>query len=238
MEIKPIAEILRERTKTEQIDAKEKGKSILSIEDQIAQLENDLKSSDESDGDDSNISSRDGSQDRTEDDSSVISELESLKVEKGADGKVIRLVSKLDSEKIKPLPIYHLPAANCSLSNRSSGDKKRKIRFSDEPMQHESGLDRTVKEMLLNYQPASLDKKPFYCRVCRFEGSSTEELETHRNSDFHLKASKLERTMSVCQLCHKQFTSPDQLKEHLKGKAHLERKERIISYQQNRKKFC
>jgi hypothetical protein len=34
-----------------------------------------------------------------------------------------------------------------------------------------SGLEATVMDMLRNYQPASLEKLPFYCRICRFQGA-------------------------------------------------------------------
>ena len=82
------------------------------------------------------------------------------------------------------------------------------------------GLENTVSEMLQNYEPASMHKKPFWCRVCRFQGTSMEDFIDHNATVMHKKASDIERKMSMCKLCKKQFTSPEQLKEHLSGKAH------------------
>lgn len=83
-----------------------------------------------------------------------------------------------------------------------------------------SGLEKTVKELLLNYIPASLEKKAFYCRICREESVDIESFEAHKKSELHQVAIKMEKKMSFCVMCRKQFTSPNQLKEHLSGKQH------------------
>lgn len=99
--------------------------------------------------------------------------------------------------------------------------KARKVGHSSVPSRT-SGLDATVIEMLRNYQPSSAERRPFWCRVCRFQGQSEADLLSHRTSEAHRKASRVERRLSFCVKCRKQFTSPSQLQEHLKGKSHLE----------------
>jgi hypothetical protein len=91
----------------------------------------------------------------------------------------------------------------------------------------QSGLDKTVLEFLLNYEPSSSSKKPLWCRICRFQGDSLEEFNDHKLSDSHTMASEKERELSYCKLCRKQFTSPDQLKGHLIGKGHKETLDRF-----------
>jgi hypothetical protein len=85
-----------------------------------------------------------------------------------------------------------------------------------------SGLESIVSE-LLNYKPSSSERRPFWCRVCRFQGNSQEDLLAHRGTDIHRIATEKERKLSYCKICKKQFTSPDQLEGHLKGKQHSER---------------
>ena len=85
---------------------------------------------------------------------------------------------------------------------------------------HMTGLDATVKEMIQDYQPAQ--RKPFYCRICDFQGLSLDDFNAHVALENHLIKSKAERKLNSCKLCKKEFTSSNQIKEHLKGKAHLE----------------
>jgi len=96
-----------------------------------------------------------------------------------------------------------------------------------EKTSHQSGLEATVREMLRNYQPASMEKRPFWCRICRHQAEDQKGMIAHRKSDDHATAAKIEAKMSHCNLCHKQFTSPAQLKEHLNAKAHKERLEKV-----------
>lgn len=100
--------------------------------------------------------------------------------------------------------------------------------------QQPSGLSKTVKDLIRNYIPSSLEKKAFWCRACQFQASSEEEFFHHRDTESHAAASEMERKASYCKLCRKQFTSPEQIKEHLKGKAHREKME-STSRNQNRK---
>jgi hypothetical protein len=80
--------------------------------------------------------------------------------------------------------------------------------------------------MLVNYQPSSSEKRPFWCRICRVQSTDIDGFNGHMESQLHQVAVTMERKMSFCKLCRKQFTSPDQLKEHLVGKWHLAAVER------------
>ncbi len=93
----------------------------------------------------------------------------------------------------------------------------------------ESGMERSIKELLKNYEPASARHLPFWCRICKFRGEDTQDLLNHRETEFHKAAARIEMKMSYCQLCRKQFTSPVQLQEHLRAKVHKERLERVRS---------
>ena len=95
-----------------------------------------------------------------------------------------------------------------------------------------------MKELLRDYQPTSSERKPFWCRVCYFQGNNEDELKLHRTTELHLAATEKERKLSYCSICKKQFTSPDQLKAHLQGKQHMLRLERIKSSQVRSKKYC
>jgi hypothetical protein len=95
---------------------------------------------------------------------------------------------------------------------KKEGEEEKKVRI--------SGLEKTVRELLVNYIPASIEKKAFYCRICRTESVDIESFESHKTSEFHIVAVKMEKKMSFCVLCRKQFTSPNQLTEHLAGRGH------------------
>lgn len=241
---RPIGQLLRNTQKGKDIPSSSLGKSsLLSIDEQIALLEKSVAASDESDDDDDgdSVSSGDVKVDRDEENH--------LLLEKDSHGNVLRIISSIDEDKIAPLPKEMLPGLKCSTSkkySRSAQDdgpeRQKRIRFNDNPSSSSSGpgrsrgLEATVKELLRNYEPA--EKRPFYCRVCRHQATDLTEFEAHKLTEFHLKATEMERKVCYCRLCKKQFTSPDQLKEHLKGKSHTERMERAREYNENRKKFC
>mmetsp|Transcript_17920 Transcript_17920/g.29976 ORF Transcript_17920/g.29976 Transcript_17920/m.29976 type:complete len:236 (-) Transcript_17920:89-796(-) len=151
-----------------------------------------------------------------------------------AKGEVQILKSIISDEApIAPLASQHLPAAGCGVTTqkeKKKSKKQKKIPPTAEEID-KSGLEKTVMEMLRNYQPSSSEKRPFWCRVCRFQGSSEEDLMTHRGSELHQIASQKERKMSFCKLCKIQFTSPDQLKEHLRGSKHKARLDKAIQNQ-------
>jgi hypothetical protein len=177
----------------------------------------------------------------------------SLRVERDADGNVVRLVSAIqESERIAPLPKHLLPAARCTTGNHltgnsgstggtSGGSKRPRYHSGEPPAPVErtaqeiavSGMERTVREMLMHYEPASYEKKPFFCRVCSLQCENIEDLEAHKLTEFHAVAVRLERTHSFCKHCEKQFTSPDQLKGHMEGKGHKQRVAQLAS----RKRF-
>ncbi|KAG5188387.1 hypothetical protein JKP88DRAFT_136613, partial [Tribonema minus] len=91
-----------------------------------------------------------------------------------------------------------------------------------------SGLEGAVNELLANYEAKSAERIPYYCRVCKFQGASVEDLAAHRQTQLHTEASTRERRVSFCKLCRKQFTSPPQLREHVQGRAHKERLELVM----------
>ena len=128
-------------------------------------------------------------------------------------------------------------------------DKKKRPRNEEEAAKVEddlikkariSGLEKTVRELLLNYIPQSVEKKAFHCRICRIESVDLESFESHKLSEMHLVAIKMEKKMSFCNLCRKQFTSPNQLREHISGNGHKNylamTKEKQLE-QKNMKKF-
>lgn len=234
---KPIGLILRKRKgQSQQQQSTAKTVSLLSIDEQIARLQNNNEKDKEISDNESSSADDDYS------DSDLDNSNGGCKVEKDSEGNIIRIVSSIqDREKIQPLAAEFLPAARCNTSNASeggkSGSRKRSIRFVDEAPTAEqqaiSGMEKTVREMLSHYEPASHDKKPFFCRVCSHQSSSMEELEAHKLTEFHAIAVKVERTRSYCKHCEKQFTSPDQLKGHIEGKAHKEK----VAWLAGRKRF-
>ena len=82
------------------------------------------------------------------------------------------------------------------------------------------GLEKTIREMLKNYKPSSSEKRPFWCRVCQYQAVDMTDFDSHKSSQEHSLAAKIERKMTFCKLCKKQFTSMEQMKEHLKAKKH------------------
>lgn len=118
-------------------------------------------------------------------------------------------------------------------------EEREKLELAEAKKTRISGLEKTVKELLTNYIPAALEKKAFYCRICRTESENLESFEMHKKSEFHNIAAKMEQKMSYCSLCRKQFTSPNQLAEHLSGKGHKDYlvivKERQLQYKEMNK---
>lgn len=101
-----------------------------------------------------------------------------------------------DEAAIPPLPAHLLPPPECKGKGGGKGKKKQKktkkervqeaaaAAAKEEEEEEEGkakregegirkeGLEKTVEEMLRDYVPASVEgKRPFYCRVCRFQGA-------------------------------------------------------------------
>ncbi|CAM9113257.1 unnamed protein product [Discosporangium mesarthrocarpum] len=200
---------LRKRARIESVadyeDVKLKPKPpvvTVGIDDKIAALERDLQQASES-SNSSGISSD--------------SEAETYGSDDSSGERPSKLVSSLSKERIEPLPLHLLPTPGCGMPK----DRKKSKRSSPTPPT--SGLEMAVKDLLANYEARSSERVPFYCRICKFQGCSVEELEAHKREPLHEVAVKKERKISNCSLCKKQFTSPPQLKEHLSGKAHREK---------------
>ncbi|CAB1114401.1 unnamed protein product [Ectocarpus sp. CCAP 1310/34] len=194
----------------------------VTVDDQIAALERELKGADVSSSDaESSISSDDDNAGSKED--------------RGAGqerGRATKLVSPLEAEKIEPLPAHLLPRPGCGVHKDNKKKKKPSAAVGTTALPGPSqGLDSAVKELLANYEARSSERVPFYCRVCKFQGDSLEALEKHKEEPLHVEAAKKERKISKCSLCKKQFTSPPQLQEHLAGKAHLEKLQSMMSRQ-------
>lgn len=87
---------------------------------------------------------------------------------------VMKLVSPLEADKIKPLPAHLLPRPGCGISKSKTSTKKlsktSKTAAGEHP-QRLKGLDSAVKELLDNYEARSAERVPFYCRVCKFQGN-------------------------------------------------------------------
>lgn len=252
LRMKPIAQILREKARLQQQQQKQRendekeaaAKKVRSLDDLEKQIE-ELQKNDAEEEEDSSSGESDSEDDGEGDDSDVDQE-DSLLYERDAAGNIIRIISSLAKEEsIKPLPASYLPAKRCNNLSTSSdkGNKRRKISFADERNGHSSssggqhGFLRTVKEAIDSYVPASHEKLPFHCRVCKFQGQNLEEFEAHRASEEHKVATSTENKICFCKLCRKKFTSPAQLSEHLKGKGHKERLEYVKSAHEQRKRF-
>eukprot|EP01038_Epipyxis_sp_PR26KG_P005130 gene5130-7146_t len=218
--------------------------TIKSIEDRIKELENNIESeidSDYSDAEDDKISQY---QPLTGNDGD-----KPLKIERDANGNIIRMISVLsEKESIDKLPKQYLPTIlrkNNGSYLDNDNPRPSKIRFIDKislnndlkiddgkiipkksslkQSNPKSGLEQTVLEMLKNYEPQSYEKRPFYCRICKYQGTNTDELMNHRETENHKIAIEIEKKFCFCKTCKKQFTSPEQIKEHLKGKWHQEK---------------
>lgn len=155
--------------------------------------------------------------------------------ETGEDGELVKMVSKsLLKHRIAPLPPSLLPSATCGKSSHGSGGAERskqaqqarvRVKFEEPKKSHEaaggmSGTEKTIREMLRNYKSSGGERKPFWCRVCKFQGHDEASLLEHRETEFHKLAVSIETKMCYCKLCRKQCVSLEQLKEHLGGKLH------------------
>mmetsp|Transcript_26201 Transcript_26201/g.59246 ORF Transcript_26201/g.59246 Transcript_26201/m.59246 type:complete len:271 (+) Transcript_26201:116-928(+) len=240
----PIAAQLRRRKEEGKAEEKEKV-SLLSIEEQIAQLQRTL----EEDSEDSGSEGSDGDSDSGTDGktSNPPKRARGCLVETDAAGNVLRFVSSIqESERIAPLPSHLLPSARCKFGGSGSGlsdeqDKKRKVQFGGDDAAAAaaaaaaiklSGMERTVRELLAAYAPLQGEKRPFYCRICAHQASDLASFEAHKGGEFHAVAVRVELAHRTCKHCEKEFTSVEQLKEHIKGKAHKDK----VAWLSNRKR--
>jgi hypothetical protein len=247
----PIAKLLRKRSRQDdsvsEIKGAKKTVKLSDLDSLITGLEKKGgAATDDSDSD----SNSDGSSnsDSDGDDSSDTSG--KIVVEETDTGNIVKLVSSNFDDVIAPLPVSMLPLPmgkpKIKTTDREKKVKsgKRAVKFDDERdektamgPEERNGLEKTVREMLKNYEPASYEKRPFYCRICRFQGADLDELKIHQRSEEHKIAEDIERRMSFCRICKKQFTSPEQLKEHNKGKPHKLALDKLKERQARAKKF-
>eukprot|EP01041_Mallomonas_annulata_P004891 gene4891-9757_t len=229
----PIArQIIKRQLLNRKKDETNKDIRILSIDEQIAALEGELNKSDDDDFSEDNNSESNESKD-----GQIISHQELIKGNQydNSTPPSVLVNTSLLNERIPPLPPTALPKPGCtkksalSKINDAYDRAGKRVKFSDPAV--ENGLQKTVNELLRNYIPTSCERKPFWCRICSFQGEALQDLENHRLSELHQLAERKERKISFCKLCRKQFTSPAQLKEHVKGKAHKERLDTMTSRQ-------
>ena len=231
--------------------------SLLSVDDQIAALEQQLEddsssSSSDSDSDDTDEQLEEEEEEEEEDAASAAKPSKKRKgvfcvrvrrrskqacaAASASDG-VLRL-SSLKNDRIEPLPEHMLPKAHSSTkASAGSGEagkqraKERGTGAGDAEDKRQARFKRRQKTVLdsreLMQKYETSSHRPLYCRVCCFQAKSEEEFYAHRESPEHQVAFQEEKKLTACQLCRKQFTSAAQLKEHLIGKAHKERLEKF-----------
>jgi hypothetical protein len=211
------------------------------LDQQIAQLESSIHDS----------ASDDDSDEEEEELEEVFVEVEGdLAVEKDRSGKIIRLISSnihqddfIDKlpDNLLPIPMNKRSHSGNSSSSLSAMTHSR-VRFVDDSTSSSSKRHKdshttagvsvstgsrlsaaSVKSYVASYETSSANKKPFWCRVCKFTGQDYDDFLNHKQSSSHQRAEDIDRKASYCKLCRKQFTSPEQLKEHLQGTAHKEK---------------
>eukprot|EP00605_Chrysophyceae_sp_TOSAG23-4_P000011 GSChrysophyteH1.ASY1.ANO1.11.1 assembled CDS len=153
-------------------------------------------------------------------------------------GRIIKLTSSLATERITPLPKSLLPTSTCGSQRANAKRAKASSSNNAHSSSSNSGLEATVKELLRNYQPASAEKRPFWCRICRHQAADESTFLAHKTTELHIAAAKAELKMSYCNLCRKQFTSPIQLREHLVAKGHKAKLEKVKAGQTKRSQIA
>jgi hypothetical protein len=229
------------------------------LDSMINNLEAGGESDDDSDSDsDSSSSSSSGSRNHSK--GSGCHDNTDVLVEKDEDGNILKFVSSNMDDVIAPLPksMLPLPKPKAKPTDRenklkSSSGKDKVVKFvfegigevgksssknpADMSKEQQNGLEKTIREMLKNYEPASHEKRPFWCRICRYQGENLDDWKAHNSTSEHKLAEDIERRVSYCRICKKQFTSPDQLKEHNKGKPHKQALTNLKEKQARAKKF-
>lgn len=259
----PIGAALRKtkRSSTRDIKNDRKATSLLSLDEQIALLEKDMNGSEE---DDDSISTQ-VDEDDVDTDGILVEEDENGNVVRMVSGIAKDAIAPLPSE-LLPLPMCasRNPSHDKSAAKRSSEHvtaTTKRIRFSDENTEtksnqgtamapsklggdssgnkkhQESGLEATIREMFSKYVPTSADRRPFWCRLCQFQGSDLNDFEQHRESEQHNLAVEIEKKMAYCKLCKKRFTSMAQLKEHISGSGHKEFLQKVRTSQKKNMRF-
>jgi hypothetical protein len=223
--------IHKQDTKDESTQPVQTGR--INIDDEIERLERELAAQPSDDSSQSSSLSPSISEDRAK----TLTTRRSC--EKGAEVPSkevhdhILCLSTAANERIKPLPRHLLPMPqkrdpikNATRKTRNHGSQQNEARS--------GGIESAVRQILEGYVARSSERLPFYCRVCAVQYSNEDELMSHRQTEFHVKACQIERKSSYCKLCRKQLTSPIQLKEHIRSAPHRERLEQLQSRQSSR----
>ena len=163
-----------------------------------------------------------------DDDSDSSSDQEVIEEITNDRGEMVGIVSSLlnnEENRIQPLPRSQLPAAQCRTTSSKYRDDD-KIKKNKTNISNSNNIKRKVSfnvESEIKNISNEGKGKPFYCRLCQYQGTNLEELIKHRQSRYHISRERKEKEVCSCKLCRKSFTSRSQLEEHNKGKAHLER---------------
>lgn len=186
--------------------------SLNALDQRIAELERlaagesgDDSSSDDSDGDDESDSDSDSAavDDQLLDNPAAVAAASSL-------------------ERIVPLPAVMTPEGFRAAATAKRNESKKKIKDQSSREARSNRLlaaataSKWFAEKALEYETA--EGRSMYCRVCKIDFETVEELQEHRASVSHLAAESRDRQRSHCPLCDKSFTSPAQLREHVAGK--------------------
>jgi hypothetical protein len=118
------------------------------------------------------------------------------------DGKLISALLVDKSARIQPLPPSMLPDPACGTRppkgdvsspppDKKDGRNSQRPRVLSRPLQQTAsgpkaqvqrgqGLEAAVRELQHTYEARSAERVPFYCRACKFQGSSVDDLAAHR----------------------------------------------------------
>lgn len=141
-------------------------------------------------------------------------------------------LSESANDRIDPLPQSVLPQnkrrklKGIDVPDENEGRKQRKKHKASDVQEHavSSGLRDAVSDLLSDYvRPSSIDRPPYYCRICQHQSSTQDEFEAHKSTEFHAAAVREEKRRTYCKLCRKQLTSVVQMVEHLRSRPHRER---------------
>lgn len=188
----------------------------MELDDEIARLEAELAEASSDDG-----SASDDGSDASDDDDDEPENEEPL----------VYKTHLSEEDLIPALPAAYLPTvAFKALAAPRAGKETRETKIArgpkpikgapkvTEPVVSRAQKQAELTAYIRGYEPS--EHKPFYCRLCSFQGSSVDDLAAHRASEEHKAAAERDQKACFCKLCRKQFTSPAQLTEHLKGKNH------------------
>jgi hypothetical protein len=218
---KPIGQLLRERKGLKDIDEGLQPAK-LSLEEQIRMLEEQMKdegsesdeSSEEDEGDEGDDLPADMTYERDDKGNiiRIVSKIYEERIQPLPTSQLpLAFCSKGSKQKasfnilknLKPMQTKVKFADKIVEKKKRPRSEKEEELFKERESKKEriSGLEATVRELLVNYKPSSSEKRPFWCRVCRIQSECLPSFEAHMKSELHTVAIAMERKMSYCSLC-------------------------------------